>query len=180
LARTDDDDSVLMVRAASGELAAFEELVRRNQRNAWALAWRVLGDAAEAEDVVQDAFLKIYKAASRYRPTARFRTYLYAVITRLCLDRSQKKRPEYTADLPDVPDAGRGPETLLITSELTEAVRRCLEGLPTNQRIAISLRHDDAMTYEEIAEVLQVSSKAVDSLLQRARSALRECLAHVR
>jgi RNA polymerase sigma-70 factor, ECF subfamily len=180
LARTDDDDSVLMVRAASGELAAFEELVRRNQKTAWALAWRVLGDAAEAEDVVQEAFLKIYKAAFRYRPTARFRTYLYAVVTRLCLDRSHKKRPEYTDELPDVPDAGRGPETLLVTSELGEAVRRCLDALPTNQRIAISLRHYDAMTYEEIADVLRVSPKAVDSLLQRARTTLKECLAHVR
>jgi RNA polymerase sigma-70 factor, ECF subfamily len=176
LARSDDDDSALMLRAASGELAAFDELVRRNQKTAWALAWRVLGDAAEAEDVVQEAFLKIFKAASRYRPTARFRTYLYAVVTRLCLDRSQKKRPEYTDDLPDVPDGGRGPETVLVTSELSEAVRRCLQGLPTNQRIAISLRHYDGLTYDEISEVLRVSPKAVDSLLQRARAALRECL----
>jgi RNA polymerase sigma-70 factor, ECF subfamily len=169
-----------MSRAARGDLAAFEELVRRNQKTAWALAWRVLGDAAEAEDVVQEAFLKIYKAASRYRPTARFRTYLYAVITRLCLDRSRKKHPEYTDELPDIPDGAHNPEILLVTSELGDTVRRCLERLPTNQRIAISLRHYDAMTYDEIAEILQVSPKAVDSLLQRARSTLRECLAQVR
>ena len=91
LARTDDVDTILMVRAAAGDLAAFENLVRRNQAAAWALAWRVLRDATEAEDVVQEAFLRIYKAASRYEPTARFRTYLYSVITRLCLDRAEKK-----------------------------------------------------------------------------------------
>ena len=86
-----------MVRDAGGDLAAFEELVRRNQGGAWALAWRFLGDAAEAQDIVQEAFLRIYKAAPRYRPTAAFRTYLYRVVARLCLDWKAKKRPEYVA-----------------------------------------------------------------------------------
>ena len=172
-----DIDTLLMIRAAEGDIAAFEELVRRNQAAAWALAWRCLSDSAEARDVVQDAFLKIYKAASRYRPTAKFRTYLTRVVTRLCLDREAKKRPQYMAVLPPMADISRGPEALAIDAELREVVQRCLAQLPANQRIAITLRQYDELSYDEIADVLELSAKAVDSLLQRARDALRTCLA---
>jgi RNA polymerase sigma-70 factor (ECF subfamily) len=176
----DDIDTVLMMRAAEGDLAAFEELVRRNQAGAWALAWRALRDASEAEDVAQEAFLRIYRAAPRYQPTARFRTYFYGIVTRLCLDRAGKTRPDYTESLPSVPDSSRGPEAGVICAEVSDAVRKCLADLPVNQRIAISLRHYDGMTYGEIGEVLQISPKAVDSLLQRARVTLRQRLARFR
>ena len=169
-----------MMRAAEGDVAAFEELVRRNQAAAWALAWRCLSDPAEAGDVVQDAFLKIYKAAPRYKPTAMFRTYLSRVITRLCLDRLAKKAPMYTDVLPPVADNSRGPETLVLDAELRQAVRTCLARLPASQRVAIVLRQYDGMSYDEIAEVLESSPKAVDSLLQRARAALRTCLSAYR
>jgi RNA polymerase sigma-70 factor, ECF subfamily len=176
----DDIDTTLMTRAAAGDIAAFEELVRRNQAQAWALAWRCLGDPAEAQDVVQEAFLRIYKAASRYRPTAKFRTYLYRVVTRLCLDWGAKNRPEYTEAILSIPDSSSGPEALFGQNELSGVVQNCLGNLPVNQRLAITLRHYDGMTYDEIAEVLEVSSKAVDSLLQRARDALRRGLAAYR
>jgi RNA polymerase sigma-70 factor (ECF subfamily) len=175
-----DIDSMLMMRAADGDIAAFEELVRRNQAGAWALAWRCLSDSAEAKDVVQDAFLKIYRAASRYKPTSTFRTYLSRVVTRLCLDREAKKRPLYMDVLPQVADISRGPEALVIDAELRNAVRRCIARLPAHQRVAIVLRQYDGMSYDEIAEVLELSPKAVDSLLQRARDTLRKCLAAYR
>jgi RNA polymerase sigma-70 factor, ECF subfamily len=177
-APADDIDTMLMVRAAGGDIAAFEELVCRNQAQAWALAWRCLADAAEAQDAVQEAFLRIYRAASRYRPTAKFRTYLYRVVTRLCLDWDAKKRPEYTETILSIPDSSSGPEALFGQNELSDAVRKCLGNLPMNQRLAVTLRHFDGMSYDEIAEVLDVSAKAVDSLLQRARQTLRQCLQH--
>lgn len=176
----DDIDTTLMIRAAEGDLAAFEQLLRRNQAGAWALAWRFLGDTAEAQDIVQEAFMRIYKAAPRYRPTARFRTYLYRVVARLCLDWKAKKRPEYAEALFSAPDGARDPEARVFVAQLSGAVRKCLADLPPNQRIAMTLRHYDGMTYDEIAEVLEVSSKAVDSLLQRARDALRRGLAAYR
>jgi len=172
-----DIDTLLMIRAAEGDIAAFEELVRRNQAIAWSLAWRYLSDSFEAHDVVQEAFLKIYRAASRYKPTATFRTYLSRVVVRLCLDREAKKRPQYMDELPAVADRSRSPEALAIDAELREVVQRCLVQLPANQRIAITLRQYDGLSYDEIAEVLELSAKAVDSLLQRARDALRTCLA---
>lgn len=176
-ALTDDIDTTLMVRAAGGDLGAFEELVRRNQARAWSLAWRFLGDAFEAEDIVQEAFCRIFRAAPRYRPSASFRTYLYQVITRLCLDWKAKKKPQYTDNLGLTPALVPGPEALLEEKERNDAIRKCLAGLPTNQRLAILLRHYEGMSYDEIAEVLKVSPKAVDSLLQRARDTLRLRLA---
>jgi len=75
-------------------MSAFEQLVLRHQGKAWAFAWRFLHDAAEAEDVVQEAFLRILRSASRYQPTATFRTFLFNVILRRCLDVHSKKQPE--------------------------------------------------------------------------------------
>jgi outer membrane protein len=173
-APADDTDTTLMVRAAEGNLAAFEELVRRNQEKAWGLAWRFLGDASEAEDIVQEAFFRVFKAASRYRPSARFRTYLFQIITRLCLDWEAKKRPEYTDSLGSIPDVIPDPEGLFSQNELSEAVRKCLAELPSNQRLVIVLRHYEGLSYEEIADILNVSAKAVDSLLQRARDTSAE------
>ena len=80
-------DEELMQAASGGDMEAFGKLVRRHERSAWNAAWRLLGDATEAEDAAQDAFLKILDAAPRYRPTASFRKYLYRVVTRLCLNR---------------------------------------------------------------------------------------------
>jgi RNA polymerase sigma-70 factor, ECF subfamily len=107
---------------------------------------------------------------------AKFHTYLYRVVTRLCVDWEAKKRPEYRDTLPPTTDSSRGPEALFGQNELGDAVRKCLGKLPINQRVAITLRHYDGMSYGEISEVLGVSAKAVDSLLQRARDTLRQCL----
>jgi RNA polymerase sigma-70 factor (ECF subfamily) len=137
---------------------------------------RLLGDASEAEDIVQEAFLKIFKAAPRYHPSAGFRTYLYQIVTRLCLDWQAKKCPDYTDNLGSIPDVIPGPEALLYPNELDDAVQKCLTRLPAHQRVTIILRHYDGMNYDEIADVLKVSSKAVDSLLQRARDTLRRAL----
>src|SRR5437016_5065560 len=98
-------DEDLMVAASAGDTDAFGELVERHQGSAWNAAYRFLGDAAEAEDIAQEAFLKILDAAPRYQPSARFRTYLYRVVTRLCLDHAGKKKPFYTQFVPNIPAA---------------------------------------------------------------------------
>lgn len=169
-------DHELMRRTASGDLAAFETLAGLYQQRAWAIAWRVLGDAAEAQDAVQDAFLKIFRAASSYRPVAPFRAYLFQVVTRLCLDIRAKKRPDYVAELPDTACETQTPEGTLQRKERALVVRRALDGLSPRHRAAIALRHEEGLSYDEIAQVLGVSAKAVDSLLQRARQSLRQSL----
>lgn len=86
-------DEELMSDVAEGDLVAFEQLVRRHQASAWNAAFHLLGNVHAAEDISQEAFLRILRAAPRYRPTAAFRTYLYRIVTRLCRDRHRRSSP---------------------------------------------------------------------------------------
>jgi len=88
-------DEFLMQATGKGDLEAFEEIVQRHHSWAWRITYRFLGDEPEAADIVQEAFLRLLDASRRYRPTAKFRTYFYRIITRLCLDRSKKRHPLY-------------------------------------------------------------------------------------
>jgi RNA polymerase sigma-70 factor (ECF subfamily) len=173
-------DEERMQAVASGDLNAFSDLVVAHQRSAWNVAFRYLNDPAEAEDVVQDAFLKILDAAPRYRPTASFRTYLYQVVSRLCIDRAEKKRPEYTDELPDVADPSPGPGEVTEARQEEDAVRTALDALPSNQRIAVILKHYEELSYAEIGLVIGVTAKAVEGLLGRARSTLQIRLASLK
>ena len=169
-------DEELMQAVAGGDLEAFGEIVRRHQTSAWNAAYRLLADAAEAEDAAQDAFLKILHAAQRYRPTASFRTYLYCIVTRLCLDRLEKKRPTYVDWLPPSASDDPAPPDVLAHREAKKAIRRTLDALPTRQRTALVLRHFEDLSYQEIADVMDASVKSVERLLARARDALRHRL----
>ena len=166
------NDEELMLAVAGGDLDAFGELVRRNQRYAWNAAWRLLQDPAEAEDAAQDAFLKILDAAPRYRPTAAFRTYLYRVVTRLCLDRLEKKRPTYTDRLPAAASDEPGPADALLQQETAAAVRRALGTLPPRQRAALVLQHYENLSYMEVAQAMNTSVKSIERLLARGRKTL--------
>jgi len=147
---------------------------------AWSVAYRFLGDATEAEDAAQDAFLRVLEAAPRYRPTAAFRTYLYRVVTRLCLDRLEKKRPRYVDQLPATPSADLGPPETLARRESADAVRRALEVLPARQRAAVVLRHYEGLSYQEIADAMNASVKSVERLLVRGRESLANRLQEFR
>jgi len=168
-------DQELMLSAGGGDNDAFEELVRRNQQQAWGLAYRLLGDPAEAEDIAQEAFLKIFKAADRYRPTAKFKTYLYRVVSRLCYDRTAKKKPLYSDDLPINQD-NPGQLKRLVESEQDKKIQVALSNLPERQRRAVVFNHFDNLSYAEISEVMETSEKAVERLLARGRQTLREKL----
>jgi RNA polymerase sigma-70 factor (ECF subfamily) len=165
-----------MERVGAGDHPAFAELVIRHQDKAWALAWRMLGDAAEAQDAVQETFLRILRSASRYRPDASFRTYLFHVLTHVCLDMRAKKHPDYGAELSQVASGAMSPEQRALQRETSFEVHRALAKLPARQRAALLLRHFDGLSYQEIAAVLGVSAKAVDSILQRGRDSLRKLL----
>ena len=169
-------DENLMQAVGKGDLHAFEEIVRRYQQTAWKMAYRFLGEHHETEDVVQDAFLKILDAAPRYRPTASFSTYLYCVVSRLCLDRSRKRRLHYTDELPDVPDPGPNAVELAVGWERHRAVRDALNALPAKQRMAIVLQYYEELGYAEIAQALATTEKAVERLLARGREGLRGLL----
>ena len=132
-------DQQLMQAVAGGDLDAFNELVLRYQGLAWKTAYRFLGDAMEAEDIAQEAFLKLLTAAPRYRPQATFRTYFYQILTHLCIDRTRKRHPVSMDKLPEMADLSPGPSEKLIGKERSAQVRAALDTLPPNQKAAMIL-----------------------------------------
>jgi RNA polymerase sigma-70 factor (ECF subfamily) len=161
-----------MLAVGRGDLDAFERIVLRHQAEAWRVAYRFTGDAAEAEDLAQEAFLRILGAAARYEPTAAFRTYFYRILTRLCLDYRRKLRPVLGEPLTHAADGGFSPPERADRVEREMAVQAALDALPAEYRIAVVLRYFEGLNGGEMAEALGRSVKAVERLLARARAAL--------
>jgi RNA polymerase sigma-70 factor (ECF subfamily) len=177
---TGASDEQLMQAVAGGDLDAFNKIVLQYQQQAWRTAYRLLGDTMEAEDVAQESFLKILKAAPRYRPMANFRTYLYTIIYRLCLDTRKKSRPSLMDTMPDRPSSSPSAVEYLVFKERGEEIRHALESLPLNQRTAIVLKHDEGLSYAEIAQVMDTSMKSVEMFIRRARENLQSKLTHIK
>jgi len=165
-----------MLAAGKGDLDAFEEIVLRRQRFVWGIAYRFLGDPVEAEDIAQKSFLKLLEAAPRYRPTAAFSTYLYQIVSRLCIDYVRKKRPILSDGFPELADRSINPAPNLIVKERDAEIRRAMDGLPPRQRMAVILKYYEGLSYAEIALAMGITVKAVERLLDRARTALRSRL----
>ena len=165
-----------MVAVAGGDLAAFGQLVARHQRSAWNAAYRFLGNAADAEDVAQEAFLRIFDSAERYRPTASFRTYLYRIVTRLCFDFSRRRRLRRHGQLTDVAENRPSPEDVAVMGELASAVVGAIDTLPPAQKMAVILRYYEDLGYREIAAALDTTVKGAERLLARARTTLEDRL----
>ncbi len=172
----DKSDEEIMVEVSEGNVEAFGELVKRHQQTAWGIAYWFLKDPVVAEDLAQEAFLKIFEAAPRYKPTAKFTTYLNRVVSRLCFDWMEKKRPKNIKTYPgdamnsDAPK----PDRELVKEEMHSELQEALQKLPDRQRMAILLQHLEEMSYQEIGEVMDITEKAVERLLARARNNLEE------
>jgi len=176
-----DPDDELVRRAGEGDSAAVQALVARKLRRVLALAERMLGDASEAEDVAQETFFKVWRNAPRWRPgAAKFDTWLHRVTLNLCYDRLRRRREKPTADLPDTPDPGPGPDRGLMAAAVGERVRVAMQGLPPRQREAIVLCHYQELGNIEAAALMGVSVEALESLLSRGRRALKAALADLR
>jgi RNA polymerase sigma-70 factor (ECF subfamily) len=172
-----DPDDDLVRRAGQGDPAAVRALVARKLRRVLALAERMLGDAAEAEDVAQEAFFRVWRHAARWRPgAARFDTWLHRVTLNLCYDRL-RRRERPTADPPERPDTGPAPDRGLHAADVGRRVRAALMALPPRQREAIVLCHYQDMGNIEAAGAMRVSVEALESLLSRGRRALKAALA---
>ncbi len=169
-------DEELMSAAKGGDMDAFGRLVQRHQGAAWGAAYRFLGNAHDADDVAQRAFMKILEAAPRYEPSASFKTYLYKVVTRLCIDHAEKQRPSTGGIQPAGARAAESPRLEAQERELEEAVRRALRGLPPRQRMAAVLRYCEGLSIRDAAEAMGTTEKAVERLLARARESLGDAL----
>ena len=174
-------DEALLARYAAGDPAAARALTLRLVPRAMGYAARMLGDGAEAEDVVQEAMLRLWRAAPGWRAgEAQVSTWLYRVVTNLCTDRlrHRKRRPAAALDeAPEVADGARGAEAGLIEADRMAALQAALDALPDRQRQAVILRHIEGFTNPEIAEVMDIGIEAVESLTARAKRALTAVLA---
>ena len=177
---TEPPDEKLMADLAAGDMAALGALVRRHQDALVAFAARMLGRRDLAEDVAQEAFVHVHRAARRYRPEAKFTTWLYRIAANLCRD-AQRRASRAPASLDEETAPGRdpGPDPLE-ARERIERVRRAVAALPERQRLAVTLHRYQGLSHREIAQVAECSESAVESLLVRAYAALRQALADLK
>ena len=178
--RLEESDEVLMRLIALGDSEAFRRLVERHQQLVIGTVARMIGPA-DAEDVAQQVFLNVWKSAPRWRPEAKFTTWMMTITKRLVFNESRRRRrsrliPQSTEDDADYPDASPGPDRRLLDGELHAAIESALAQLSEKERLAVVLQHHQGMPYEEIAVVLGVSLSSVKSLLFRARISLKDKL----
>jgi RNA polymerase sigma-70 factor (ECF subfamily) len=178
-----------MLRFQAGDTKAFDELVDRNTHKVHALVYRFLGDPDQVEDLTQEVFLRIYRTAQRYKPRAKFSTWLYRIVANLSFNVLRRRKRSHTVRLEvgseddnesyswEIADERlETPQAGLDSEELGRKVSEAVSELPENQRVAIVLNKFENKSYEEISEVLDISTMAVKSLLSRARGNLRVTL----
>jgi len=180
LATTVDPDEDLVRRVGEGDPAAVQAMVARKLPRMLTLAQRMLGDAAEAEDVAQEAMLRAWRQAPRWTPgQARFDTWLHRVGLNLCYDRLRRRREIATDVFPERIDDGPAPDRGLQAAETGAQVQAALSRLPERQREAIVLCHYQELGNIEAAALMEISVEALESLLSRGRRALRIALADI-
>jgi len=181
-----DPDNELLARVAKGDDEAFRLLFDRHSRLAYAVIYRQLGAQSVAEDLVQEAFLRVYRAAPSFEPTAKFSTWLYTIVTNLCLnykrDRARDKlrlvgNDDDRAAIEQIARDEEPEHDSLDVDERTRLVREALAELPDNQRMVLILSRFEDKSYDEIAEIMGTTVPAIKSLAMRARGALRDALA---
>lgn len=176
-----DPDTDLVARAGHGDRAAAQALMARHLPKMLTVARRMLGNQAEAEDAVQDAFLKVWTHASRWQPgKALFETWLYRVVMNKCYDRLRKRPNARLDEAVEVRDTAPQADMVMENAALGREIEAALAALPDRQRAAIVLCHHQECGNIEAAEILGISVEALESLLARGRRTLRARLAHLK
>ncbi|HWR36289.1 MAG TPA: sigma-70 family RNA polymerase sigma factor [Clostridia bacterium] len=182
------DESVLVAAAKQGAISAFEELVKRYDRNVFRIAQHITQNREDAEDVVQDAFLKAYQNLPQFQGQSKFYTWLVRIAVNEALMRLRRRRPERMVSLDEdiktdedsmpreVADWAPNPEQLYTQAELKDILGKTIQGLPASFRTVFVLRDVEGLSTEETADALDLSVPAVKSRLLRARLQLRDRL----
>jgi RNA polymerase sigma-70 factor (ECF subfamily) len=183
------DDAQVMLRVRDGDDAAFNYLVQRYRRAMVSFMYRMVHNAAIAEELSQEVFLRVYRSRGSYTADAKFTTWLYRIATNLAVNHARDnkhERPEVKASLDetdeesglsmDIADGRPNIEQEILQQERLRAIRNCVEALPERQRMAVMMHKYQELDYRQIAEVLHLSESATKSLLFRAYEALRESL----
>ncbi|MEY8119360.1 RNA polymerase sigma factor [Falsihalocynthiibacter sp. BN13B15] len=177
-ALSDVADDALLVLFANGDRGAAQALTLRLTPRALGFAARMLGDRAEAEDVTQEAMLRLWKIAPDWRQgEAQVSTWLYRVVRNLCTDRLRKKRGVGLDEIAEPFDDSPSAVEVMLNEGRAAALRQALGALPERQREAVILRHIDGLSNPEIAEILEITTEAVESLTARGKRSLTTMLA---
>jgi RNA polymerase sigma-70 factor, ECF subfamily len=179
-------DAQIMLRVKAGDDSAFEFLVQKYRRPMVSFMYRMAHNAAVAEDLAQEVFLRVYRSRQNYEASAKFTTWLYRIASNLAVNHARDtrhQRPENTVSLDepdqdtgmtmDLPDSSMTAEETIVQRERLAAIRKRVEGLPERQKMALIMHKYQQMDYREIAEVLKLSESAIKSLLFRAYETLR-------
>ena len=171
------DDEALLRRCADGDRQASALLINRYSARILSLAQRMTGSREDAEDITQEVFIKIFRQAAKWESgKAKLSTWIHKVTVNQCYDRLRKKRETGVDEVPEMVDDTAGPSKQLQARQTSERVKSAIDELPERQRAALLLSHYEGYSNIEAAEILDVSVEAVESLLSRARRALRLAL----
>ncbi|KKM10599.1 hypothetical protein SY88_13115 [Clostridiales bacterium PH28_bin88] len=174
----------LVISAQQGDQEAFAQLVRLYKKPVYSLAFRMLHNAEDAQDLAQETFLRVYRSLGRFRPGEKFSTWVYRIATNLCIDALRKRRdpancPSSLMDLEGVladgpADLRETPEDAYLAGELRRSIHKAIDALPDKYRAVVILRHIHELSYEEIASVMNLPVNTIRTHLHRARERLRE------
>jgi RNA polymerase sigma-70 factor (ECF subfamily) len=186
------DDAALIRRCQRGDVEAMNELIQAYQKHVFNLAFRLSGNYDDAQDIAQEAFIRVFNSINSFRGEANFSTWIYRIVTNVFLDERKKQRVRDHGSLDEyleledssvarqIEDPSPGPEASVEQRERNEVVGQAVLALPENQRVMIALYHFQGRSYEEIADIMQLPIGTVKSRLNRARLALKEKLGAAR
>jgi len=170
----EETDIALMALIRKGDVKAFELLLARHQRSVYNLAIRFLGDPDEAEDIMQNTFIRVFRASQTYTPEAKFTTWLYTIVKNLCFNvlRSRRSSEIISMDseyLPELPAKTEDPIERISRSQIRETVIRAVNSLPENMKMAVILSKYHGLQYDEIAAIMGCTVNAVKLRVHRAK-----------
>ena len=177
------NEGKLIERAARGDGAAFSELMQTHEKRMYAVAFRLCGNHEDAQDCLQDAMIRVYKAISSFKGQSSFATWLYRITTNTCLDELRRRKTRQSTSLDGLLDTGWSPtddldtpERHALMSEKRREIERAIAQLPEDMRAAVVLRDIQGFSYDEIAHMLGANVGTVKSRISRGRERLREKL----
>jgi RNA polymerase sigma-70 factor (ECF subfamily) len=168
-------DEAVFRQVQRGDRSAFATLVDRFERRAYAVAIRLLGRREDAEDAVQQAFLRLYESRGSYNPRWRLNTWFYRILVNACVDELRRRRPTESADVAEMPGTD-SPERAAMDRDRSRRVQAALGAVPTEARIVLTLFYGDGRSCQEIGRIRGVSVNTVKTHLRRGRLALRRAL----
>ena len=172
----DKDDQELLALIQDGSHQAFAELVRRHTERFYRLAYRYAQNRETAEDLVQDAFVRLWENPASWRPdrNSKFTTWFYRIVVNLCLDWQKKKRPVLLDQDMPLADERESADEAMIRNQEQKLLEKEIAALPERQRTALNLCFDEGLSNQEAAEAMGVNLKALQSLIMRAKTTLKE------